>query len=1166
MKHIHLVLALLLLAPSVAHARNIYGTHNHGDLQWYTHETQHFVIYYHKGKSSSEWTARKLASMADQVYDTVTDHYAYKFKEKIHLVVRDTEEIANGWAIASQDWMTIWGTNLYTVTRGRSDWIKNVFHHEFAHIVSIKAANPFNKHFPGLAVIGSLAVQQKLGKDKFGSPLDSPDELTSPVPSDAGFVFLFPGEIVPPWYAEGVAQYAATAAGFESYDTHREMLLRSATLENNLLTLDEMNTFDGKGSLQMEMIYNQGFNFIGFVSDKYRNDAAGALAKAQGKGWHLVFDSRFPKIFNKSRAVLYGEWKQNLQEKYGKLQAEVQANPYAGEEVDFFKTKDEKEPERPSDLRRFRFRKKGLLNRFVRFSPDGKYFGLLSTRGADRWGTSLYLCKTSPGPDEEACSEVEDASANSQYAFSPDSKKLAFTTEIEGEHGETNEIFVYDIEKERLTMMDGKRTHALTAEWQFNKNRPPYRAVDLDWSPDGQWIVYTENLDGQKNLRLIRPDGTAKTKLSSFEDGTQIGGPMWAADGKSLLFYMYHHDQQDLWLMEMKTLKMRPLTYDKTDDRDPIFTPEGTVIFASDRTGIFNLYELDPKTNQLKQLTNVVTGAFWPSLSPDGKTIYYSYYTSYGYRTYKMDRSAAYNKPVGKLDIPPVTIGREEMEVASEFPELRKKPYTFDARPWEFYPELSAINQEIDVGGMFSIGDFLDRHELSLYGRVGFPDIVPFYSANYRLSLFWPDINISYRGFVISGEASLPYVDNDGNTQRVTVEDNSAGDFGGLDLTFPLRPNHRLTTGYLLRRISESLKGNSLTNQTFFGNNLLGWQLAQDSLAYADAFGEQSFCFDYDEEGKIVDFSTACKLGNSQTVLLNHQLSLGYRYAFSRNIVDGDVNPRGGRDFAFTYSYTLAQISQSTKLAQKNFLGRWRFFQDGNEQDVLKSPTDDYNYNQFLLTYSEYLASPIKYISSALESLRHTFIARVYFGLNDRPTLGYDKFQAGGRLPLFSGNLFSPVFPLYGYEDGSVTGDMLAILNAEYRFPLAREINAQAGPFYFESLYGSFLFDIGNAYDLKKSYSPVFDSNGDGSAFNDLLTDVGFFLNLKSYIFHGRPWFSMLGVAKGLSDNQGDSLSLGCDTEDCSDLVDQERGTLNWKRISKPEAALRVYLGLGVSF
>ncbi len=79
------------------------------------------------------------------------------------------------------------------------------------------------------------------------------------------------------------------------------------------------------------------------------------------------------------------------------------------------------------------------------------------------------------------------------------------------------------------------------------------------------------------------------------------------------------------------------ITDDRAVDGDPSFSADGRwLYFHSDRTGIMNVYAYELASGRLKQVTNVLTGAYSPDPSPDGKTLAYVGYNSRGYDLYAM--------------------------------------------------------------------------------------------------------------------------------------------------------------------------------------------------------------------------------------------------------------------------------------------------------------------------------------------------------------------------------------------------------------------------------------------------------------------------------------------------------------------------------------------------
>lgn len=61
--------------------------------------------------------------------------------------------------------------------------------------------------------------------------------------------------------------------GFDGWDTHRDMLLRIATLEDQILDLEYMHDFENN-SLNAELgPYTQGFSLVRYIAKHYGENA-----------------------------------------------------------------------------------------------------------------------------------------------------------------------------------------------------------------------------------------------------------------------------------------------------------------------------------------------------------------------------------------------------------------------------------------------------------------------------------------------------------------------------------------------------------------------------------------------------------------------------------------------------------------------------------------------------------------------------------------------------------------------------------------------------------------------------------------------------------------------------------------------------------------------------
>jgi Tol biopolymer transport system component len=78
----------------------------------------------------------------------------------------------------------------------------------------------------------------------------------------------------------------------------------------------------------------------------------------------------------------------------------------------------------------------------------------------------------------------------------------------------------------------------------------------------------------------------------------------------------------DLWLAERGRIER--LTDDAFAEIDPALTPDGnSVVFASDRSGVMNLWRLELAGRALTQLTFDAEKAFAPAVSPEGRRVAY---------------------------------------------------------------------------------------------------------------------------------------------------------------------------------------------------------------------------------------------------------------------------------------------------------------------------------------------------------------------------------------------------------------------------------------------------------------------------------------------------------------------------------------------------------------
>ncbi len=344
------VIPLYLLFSGLLISQDYY---NHPEIDWKTFETDHFQIHFYEG---SEGTAREGAFVAEKIYPFITQLYEYEPAEKTDIVFLDTDDISNGAAYYYDNKILIWATPMDFELRGSHRWLQNVITHEYTHIVSMQRSMKAGLRFPG-AYLQWIGYEDEKRKDVL---YGYPNTMVS---------YAIPGTSVPPWLAEGTAQYMYEGADWDNWDTHRDMILRDRVMNNNLLTLTEMNTF-GKSGIGNESTYNAGYKFCRFIALSYGADKLKEIVLALSSPLQFSVSSAIEKSIGISGNELYDLYKKSLENGYDLLtqsmrSTEVQGRIIAG---------------------------KGTANLHPVWSPNGKHIAYLSNEENDFFGqTDLFI-------------------------------------------------------------------------------------------------------------------------------------------------------------------------------------------------------------------------------------------------------------------------------------------------------------------------------------------------------------------------------------------------------------------------------------------------------------------------------------------------------------------------------------------------------------------------------------------------------------------------------------------------------------------------------------------------------------------------------------------------------------------------------------------------------
>ncbi len=600
-------LAALLLAVAPLQAQESPALYNYPmpGLNWYTIETPHFNVVFHAdsaGRGSSR-TAQAVARIAEDIYAPITSLYAHEPDTRVTFILKDYEDYSNGASYFLDNKIEIWAPALNTPLRGDHNWLRNVITHEFTHMVQVQKTMKAGRRLPFLYF--QLLTYEDVKR---------PDVL-----------YGFPNGIVtypfatlnnPAWFAEGTAQYQRTGLGYDDWDSHRDMLLRTRVLAGKELTLDEMGGFYSHTSLMREGVYNHGFAFTQYIAGKYGEDALRKISDALSSWGNVNVDQAMKDALGQSGEAIYREWMTALRREYETRTASIREHLVEGRLI---------EPD-------------GFSNFYPRLSPDGTQLAYISNRGEDFNLSSLYVRSLSSGemasydlggqaatpPFEQTCALGQRLKAGVEGAFGwrPDGKAIVYARTRDTRQGYLYSD-LYELE------LASKKVRRLTRE---------LRASAPAYAPDGKRIVFVGQGDGTTNLFVLDRETGQVTRITSYEDGSQVSEPVWRPSGEWIYFGHSRVRGRDLVRVRPDGKDLELVLASEFDERSPAFSPAGdTLYFSSDRAGIFNLYRMPIEgSEEPERLTNVLGGAFMPSVSAAGE-VAFSQYQWDGYKIALLD-------------------------------------------------------------------------------------------------------------------------------------------------------------------------------------------------------------------------------------------------------------------------------------------------------------------------------------------------------------------------------------------------------------------------------------------------------------------------------------------------------------------------------------------------
>ncbi len=659
-------------------------------LVWQQLETPHFVIVFHQGLEN---IAHETATIAEESYQIIQKEFGKAPAEKTYIVIADViDSIVGSATPIPQNTIYIGPAQMRLADWANvrlDSWLRTLVYHELLHIMDLDIASGPNALLR--TIFGRIAIPN----------------INKPIP-----------------FIEGLAVYEKYKHLGESRlnDANTLMMIRQMVLDNDIPRFDEIARYYHRQRWPHIglLVYNFGSWLLRYIEETYGpesmkkfNDVNSAsVMNTLSLGFFGDnFDTILKKALKEPTDEVYAGFRRWLRQKFS---AEIEAITREGLTASV------------------RLTTLGWLTRQPSWSPNTTEI-VYQHYGPGR--TSIRIISAGGEHDREIIF------GNGELpSFSPDGRSVLYTKlDLDGFYYAFGDIYLYDLAQKR----ERRLTHGA-------------RAYFATFAPDGQTIYFAHHIGRDASTAISAFDlKTQKiTPVKEFSDNSvTVHSIAVSPDGKTLALSLWKRGgYQDIYLLPAEGGEPVPITQDKDEDLDPSFSPDGQyLLFSSDRGNyrVANLYAYKFSDGSFYRVTNVLTGAFDPAVSPDGKQIAFMGYGSDGYDIHLM--------PFDPQSWKPVTITKEILPEWTGFQRTN-----FPIKPYDFVPSLLPklwlpFSDGKTVGIVTFGQDVLGKHLYQIVTGWDVEQSRPFYFLDYQIAQILPVLALSLSD------------SRDGSTQKVSA-------------------------------------------------------------------------------------------------------------------------------------------------------------------------------------------------------------------------------------------------------------------------------------------------------------------------------------------------------------------------------------------------------------
>ncbi len=656
---------MALMAPALA--RPAYAASD-PKLLWRTIETPHFRITYY---STEDDVARHLATLAEAIYARLVPAVGWPPGEITEITLTDQTDAANGSASAlpyDTIHLNVTAPDDMSPLGDVDDWYLELLTHEYTHILH-------TDHIEGIPAL----VNRIIGKT------------------------LAPNQVQPHWLLEGLAVFEESTytSGGRLRSSMWNMWMRADVLEDNVATLDVFSNSPRRWP-QGNIWYLYGSFFMQWIAEQYGEQAIRAMIDDYG---HQLIpygvNRSIRRATGRTFEELYLAWIDSMRRGFG---AQADAVRARGLREGVRLTHGGNTVEHPRWI---------PANAWPEHAGDLLFY---QDDGHTRPGLwALPLVRDEHGHVLGAREDRRDLMIRTAsiggLSFMPDGTAVFSDGAVHANLFVFDDLFELPAHEKSPSGLDDRRVR-----WTDGA-----RALDPSVSPDGRRVVFTTNHRGTTYLMMgdaaPSPTRAGEHALANVRPLVpsatfdQAFTPRWSPDNRHVAYSSWRRGgYRDVRVVDTTDGSYVEVTHDRAVDAGPVFSPDGRwLYFSSDRTGIMNVYAYELATGLLKQVTNVLTGAYQPEPSPDGRSLAYVGYTHDGYDVFaigvdetKWLDALPYEdtRPAPPAEPPPLAVTPKPYNPLLT---LLPRAYSFMSQPGNYGQASSVSVVGADVAGLHSI-------------------------------------------------------------------------------------------------------------------------------------------------------------------------------------------------------------------------------------------------------------------------------------------------------------------------------------------------------------------------------------------------------------------------------------------------------------------------------